>query len=96
MIISLLTASWAQTVLLYLWLVAAMYIFYLWSKMAHSLLEAVEKIGRANLRLVDAGDRLSEEVAGFLDKATDVVEKMANQFTQEFNPLLHEMDDDHE
>lgn len=69
-----------------------MYLFYLWSKMARALLEAVETIGRANLRVVDAGDRLSEQVANFLDKATDVAEKLATQFTQEFNPLLHEVD----
>jgi hypothetical protein len=42
---------------------------------------------------VNAGDRLSEQIASFIDKATDVVEKVADQFVQDFNPLLDQKND---
>jgi hypothetical protein len=58
--------------------------------MCHSLFKALEVIGNANLRLVDASDQFSQQVSALLETSKDLVERVANQFTRELNPLLDE------
>jgi len=91
----MLSAAWVQLIFLYIWLGIAIYLFYLWSKMCQSIFQSMDTVVQAGSRIVDATDQFSRQMSTFLDRATETVTRLENQFfREEINPLLDDEDEE--
>jgi len=83
--------AWVQILFLYAWLGAAMYLFYLWSKMCRSIFRSMETLTNAGGHMVEAVDDFSSRLSACLDNATEMITRLERQFyADEVNPLLDE------
>lgn len=78
--------AWIEMALLYIWLAAAVYLLYCWTKMMNNIFNSLNQLTQSIIQLSDVS-------ASVLDSVTGALSDTMNQLTQQtFNPLLDEDD----
>ena len=84
--------AWIQLVLLYVWLGGACYVFYLWSRMTRTLMTSMTSLATTTEQLVGSTEHFASATSRLLDRATDTLHGLAQQFERDINPLLDDDD----